>query len=135
VIQVILIQSSSLQCLSFQKFYENYQEAFADVITSKLTGILHFHSNFSDSIHNLFDIDSGEVTIGSLDAHLDNSLFLDAHTLRIEILKACQKFLEKTAETCGWNSKSISLPINIETVYGKLGFNAKTLDSLGVLLM
>jgi hypothetical protein len=121
--------------LCFQKYFKNYQEAFAYAKSNKLTGILHFHSNFSESLYNFFDKDSDQDSVGSLDAHLDNSLFIDAHTLRVDILKACENFLMETAMECGWNSKSTSLPINIETVYGKLGFNAKTLDSLGILLM
>lgn len=61
--------------LCFQMYYDNTNEAIADVRKGKLVGVMHFNSNFSEALHNRI-----EEFIYAEDADLRDSeiqVFLD----------------------------------------------------------
>lgn len=70
-----------------------------------------------------------------LEVRLDHNSFMNVHSLRYDILEAFQKLMKGVFAECGWNNATVNSLINVEGVYGKMGFKGKTLDNLGVLLM
>lgn len=110
--------------MSFQKFFNTFDEALADVKAGKIVGFIHFSSNFSDHLPLFYDDSIHDYTdYGLVKVYLDQTDLQQSTLVTREIYEAYRRFSEKLMGDCGKSIKAGNIPITYEAAHGTMDFD------------
>lgn len=100
--------------LPFQYFYDKFEDAYADAKKGKIIGIIHFASNFTESLQEIRDMpryaSNGSLLNREIAVYLDSTDQRLTFFLNWKLLKTFVEFAEEIMRDCEYPIKLWNIP-------------------------
>lgn len=102
-------------------FYKNFDEAYRDVLSGKILGIINFESNFTSSMRPLNELQGyveNYTSNGEVQVFLDQTDRQITLFIKSRLYETFHDFIKELMEDCGKSKKVGSLPIEVNKLFG-----------------